>query len=154
LIPLSSDERLAVPSEPRTLGSASGPKLAQEVIAAAEERRARLSLGAAMNADDDRTLAGEPLRRLVEKPCDLAPIEAGPAHQSGLDQLRRDESAQLALGPARQLPGVSVDGIDIRGRTSGGESEPQHVFFRVPFDRRSPTEWHRSAGWRLPVSSR
>ena len=110
-------------------------QLVEEVVVASDERRARLALGAAVDVDDHRPLAGEPRRRLVVEAGNLQPVEALPADQFRLRQVRGDQAAELALGPARDRAGRRVERVDIRRRARAGHRERQLAVVAVPRQR-------------------
>ena len=99
------DEALAVAGRAADVGEEDRDALlVEEVIVAAHEAGARLALGAAVDVDDQRALAGEFARvGAVEEARHGLAVEALHLDQLGLDVDVGVEAAGLALGPAGQL---------------------------------------------------
>ena len=109
-------------------------ELVDEIVVAAEIRRARLSLRPSVNADDDRPLALERPRGRIEKSRDRAPVETLPADELGRPQGVRVQAAELALGPALDLARIRVEGVRI-ARTAGiGEGKTEILSVGVPLE--------------------
>ena len=79
-------------------------QLVQVEVVAAEESRLELRLRPAVDVDDDRPPAGELRGRLVEEARDRPAVEALPAHQLGLDEVRRVR-ARRSRSPSSARPG-------------------------------------------------
>jgi len=73
-----------------------------------------LAFRASVDVDNDRTFAGE-LRRvgLVEKAGDGAAVKALPADELRLAEAGGVEASGFALGPAIDLAGFDVQGVDV-----------------------------------------
>src|SRR6185503_11567495 len=110
-------------------------ELVQEIVVAADEDGAGLAFRSAVNADDHRTLARESRRRAVVEAGHLEAVEALPAHQLRLRQFGGDQSADLALGPARDRAPGGVERVHVGGRARARDREPQLATVAMPGQR-------------------
>ena len=98
------------------------------------EGRQRLRLRAAVDVDDDRTLAARGTRGLVDEGRDALAVEARITHQRGLDEAGGVEPADLALGPARQAAFAELECIDIRGARRAVDGEGELLALAIELD--------------------
>ena len=119
-------------------------QLVEVVVVAAEERRLGLRLRPAMDVDHDRPAARELRRRPVQEAGDRPAVEALPAYELRLDEVRRIEPAGLALGPALDLARGRVDRVHVRRRPSRAQRESEILAVLVPIERSDHA--HRQRG--------
>ncbi len=96
----------------------------------------KLSFRPAVDQDHHRARAGKFRQRSIEKSADGTAVPALPMNQLGLREIRRVQSASLAVRPALRFIGIGIDRIDVPGRPRGTQREtdfvavlpPAHVF--------------------------